>query len=122
MNKFKTLLCALILVLFCSCNFLGVCEISNIKITKSPNYKNKLAFYEVGCGATVRNSYQLSVLNHEQDLNSETRGNILICFSNNVLPIWKDDKTIQVFYDSEVEFFNRESDVNGFKIEYIVNF
>lgn len=91
-------LCTLTLILFYSFDHLRECEISNIKITNSPNNKNKLAFNEIGGGLTVRNSYQLSVMDYKQHIDSEIRWNILVCFSDKILPVWKDNRIIQFFF------------------------
>ncbi|SER46313.1 hypothetical protein [Neolewinella agarilytica] len=122
MNQIKLFVLAVFLISLISCNLFGECETSTIRTTDSPNNDYKLVFFEVGCGATTKNSYQLSVLNRNESITSESIGNILICYSDSILPIWKDENTIQVFYNSDIEFFNRENRVGTFTIEYVVNF
>jgi hypothetical protein len=78
-----------------------------------------------GCGATVGNSIQISVISYADSL-SENSGNVFIASSagwdesdTTVIPVWLDDNSILIRYDSARTIFKKDSIINQIRISYV---
>ncbi len=94
-----------------------------------PNKNYKIVVFERSCGATTDFSNQISILNNSDSLNNYS-GNIFIADTDhgkaeltdkNVIQThiqWRDNRTINIKYDSLSRIFKKEKYYRGFKIIY----
>lgn len=114
---------------FTSCfDLLG--EGSNTLVSQKANAARtkKAWLFLRGAGATVADSYQLSITDYDQPFDTSAVGNTFTCDDNHgkskldsaaVQFSWKNDSTLAIDYDSTLRTFIRNDRTDFVKIVYI---
>jgi hypothetical protein len=95
----------------------------------SPNKQFKVIIFSRECGATTGNSTQISIVDYDEKLEKNDRGNIFIGDYNhgeakmkgeiiNVYTKWLNDKTLIIEYDEKARIFKNEDSEDGINILY----
>src|ERR1700743_860649 len=102
---------------------------SNILVKESANNKHskKAVLFLREAGATVANSYQVSITNYKTEFDTVTIGNVFTVDDDhgkaNLDPKainfnWVSDDTIEISYDKDLRTFIQEKNIDGVTIIY----
>ena len=99
------------------------CDVTLQKEMPIPGTDLKCVVYRVGCGATVQDSYQVSIVDAAAKCTQDSRGNVFI--TDDVRFNFETDvhfnvetNTIEIREPDPEKTFKREGRVAGIKIEY----
>jgi hypothetical protein len=97
--------------------FGDICGNDTIQKIPSPSGDKVAYSFQRSCGASTRDSSQLSILEKDEPFKNEA-GNTFVTdkeFSFN----WLNNDTLQVIYDTKSETYEMDKRVNGISIEYV---
>jgi hypothetical protein len=99
--------------------FRDLCGNEIIKKIPSPNGEKVAYIFTRDCGATTGSSPQLSILDIDNDLQNES-GNPFRSDKDFSIE-WLDEKNLKVIFNKSSEAYEKDTKVNGIKIEYVGN-
>ena len=120
-----TLLC--LTILFCSCLSLGDGSDTVIKETPNSRHTKKAILFLRQAGATVGDSYQVSVTDYDKKFDTTQVGNTFTVDSNygdtgldtaSMGFAWLGDDSLQIDYDKKLRTFIQQTNVDGVRISY----
>ena len=85
----------------------------------SPDDRMKAVVFFRDAGATTSSSYQLSVLNSNEEF-PDSSGNVFISYSD-ILIEWQDNSTLLVFILEDKPIFKQEAMVDSIAIKYFLS-
>jgi len=131
MRRFSVILTIFITItVLNSCDLLG--DGSDTLIKESPNNKHskKAVLFLRQAGATVANSYQISITDYSVEFDTTAVGNTFTCDDDhgkaNLNPksisfAWVSDNLVEISYDGRLRTFLQEKKVDGVTLVYKTN-
>ena len=124
-NKMKPILITIIIILgvFIAGKYVldslfgDLCGNEIVQKVSSPSDEKMAYIFTRDCGATTSSSLQLSILDKGDDFQNES-GNTFRSDKDYSIE-WVDEKHLKVIYDKTSETYEKDTKVNGIKIEYI---
>ena len=123
----KNVLKVISILSIASCNLSGDSVNTVIKEIPNPNHNKKAILFMKESGATVGDSYQLTISDFEYPLKKTEVGNTFTVDENHgssrldsssVVILWLSNDSLKVSYDKNLRTFIQESNVNGVNIFY----
>lgn len=100
---------------------LSPCGVESVDSILSPDASKKVEVFIVDCGATTDWSTQVSILNSNEVVGQNTRGNVMrLGGKQQVIPTWAGLDSVEILYDDS-KIFKQVEEVDGVSISYALN-
>jgi hypothetical protein len=131
MRKFSWIILCTLPIFFSSCfNLLGDGSDTVIKTSVNESHTKKAVLFLREAGATVANSYQVSILNYKDSFDTTAVGNAFTVDDDHgktwlhpdaINLNWLSDGKLEISYDKKLRTFTMETSVNDVTVFYKAN-